>query len=196
MSDCPVPQSHAPLTRLAGSARPAAPTGPATDRFVAIYEQHYRRIAAHIYRRLGQRDATDELTAEVFLAAFRNRRQFRGDVGIEFWLLGIATFTVSRHLRRRTLERRTRALLAPLFPTHAAPDRSADSRDELRHTRAAIDSLPASQQAVVSLHCLEGIPLKEVAKTLAIAEGTAKSRLSRARATLRQVLDRRSTPWR
>ena len=187
-------RAHQPFaTLIAGSLAPVG--GRAADqcaadvrRFVAIYEQHYRRIASHIYRRLGERDHTEELTAEVFLRAFRNRSHFRGDVPVVSWLLGIATNIVCRFLRRRLLERRAQQLLGPLSAKHSEPDCSADASDELRRTRAAIDELPMTQQAVVSLHCLDGVALKEAARMLGIAEGTAKSRLSRARQALRQAL--------
>ena len=158
------------------------------DTFVAVYERSYRLIASHVYRRLANREETEEVTAEVFLRAFRSRAQYRGDVPIESWLLGIATYTVCRILRRRELERAARRFLKPLSRAHEEPDRSLDDCDELRRTRLAIDGLPVKQRVVVALHCLDGIPLKEAAAILGIAEGTAKSRLSRARRTLRKVL--------
>ena len=202
MSDSAMPSAPWPDPRPT-SSRPASQRGASDPRtesgetdatdiagFVAIYERSYRRIASHVYRRLADRDETEEITAEVFLRAFRSRSQYRGDVPVESWLLGIATYTVCRLLRRRALERRARRLLAPLFPAHEHPDHTFDESDELRHTRIAIDVLPVAQQAIVSLHCLDGVPLKDAAAILGIAEGTAKSRLSRARAKLRRALGR------
>ena len=159
-----------------------------SDDFVAAYERHYRRVAAYVVRRVSDHDLADELSAEVFLRAFRNRRQFRGLVPVSSWLLGIASHVVYRHVRRRRLEQHLLRMIGRARATHSDPDLRTEDSDELERVRQLIDRLPEIQQKVVSLHCIEGLALKEVALALGIAEGTAKSRLSRARARLRAEL--------
>ncbi len=160
----------------------------ALSEFVVVYEQHYHRVASFVYRRLSDRHATEEVTGEVFLTAFRSRHQFRGDAPIASWLLGIAAHLISRRVRRRRLEQRLLRMIGRACTRSVMPDATIEASDELRRVRAAIDELPAGQQAVISLHCIEGVPLNETAIALGIAEGTAKSRLSRARDRLRKHL--------
>ncbi|MCR9248560.1 MAG: RNA polymerase sigma factor [bacterium] len=161
------------------------------DEFTVLYRRHYRRIASYVLRRLGERELVEELTAEVFLRAFEARVSYRGAVPVVSWLLGIATNLVCREIRRRRRERRWRRLTRPWQRRATPSDHASEVADELAHVRALVDELPIHQQEVLTLHCLEELPLNEVATVLGIALGTAKSRLSRARASLRVALESR-----
>ena len=183
----PIPQNE-PGTSPSDAHDSSAPGLADADDFVAAYERHYRRVAAYVLRRVSDHDLADELAGEVFLRAFRNRRQFRGVVKVSSWLLGIASHVVYRHVRRRRIEQRLLRMIGRARDAHSDPDLRSEDVDELRRVRALIDRLPSIQQKVVSLHCIEGLALKETALALGIAEGTAKSRLSRARARLRAEL--------
>ena len=56
--------------------------------------------------------------------------------------------------------------------------------------REAIDQLPDVHQAVLTLHCFEGMSVARIATVLGVAPGTVKSRMSRAREGLRAALNR------
>ncbi len=70
------------------------------------------------------------------------------------------------------------------------PCHAADPVD-LEQTQRALLSIAPKYQAVLSLHYLEGLPVKDVALVLGCREGTVKSRLARARDALRAELARR-----
>ena len=162
--------------------------------FGYVYETHYRQVASYLWRRTGDAELTEELVAETFLRAWRNREQFRGAVPVLHWLLGIATHAVHGWLRRRRLEEAFLALVrrsCEVFaPATAEPARRAAAEDELAFVRRALERVPARQQDVLTLHCVEGLRLGEIAAVLGVAEGTVKSRLSRAREALRLELVR------
>ena len=72
------------------------------DAFAQLYRRHYAPIAAYVYRRVGDSHASEDLVAEVFIAAMRSIRRYRHR-GLPFrsWLYRIATNTVNRWSRKR-----------------------------------------------------------------------------------------------
>ena len=69
----------------------------------------------------------------------------------------------------------------------SSPDKSSEDEDMAR-LRAALKQLPGGHQAVLSMHYLESMGVKEIARSLGIPPGTVKSRLYHAREQLRNVL--------
>lgn len=180
---------------FAGEPDRAVGTGPKPDSSTALfqaesfgllYREHYGAIAGLIYRRTGNKHATEDLTNDVFVAAFRSLQTYRAQVPILVWLRRIAHNRVNRWVRReaglRGLLRRIpifrEVLLAPGFEGERAP------------ALAALLRLPASQQEVLSSHYLEGMSLEEIGAMLGVSDQAVKSRLARARESLRRELER------
>lgn len=178
-------------TTRRAAASGGRPSASDAHRIGEAFERHHARVATYVWRRTGDRAATEDLVAETFALALERLAQFRGDVPMHHWLLGIAANLVSRRTRRRTLEGDALARRASTETndgeSHA---RTIDARDELDATRRAIDSLPEGQQAALTLHCLEGLEITRIAAILDVAEGTVKSRIFRARESLRGRLAR------
>jgi RNA polymerase sigma factor (sigma-70 family) len=183
--------SHASsILRLAQADAPdpaVAPHAATRAPFEHVYRDHYAAIGGYIYRRTGDAHATDDLVAEVFLAALRAypRYQDRG-LPIRAWLLRIATNAVNKWARSR---RRGRWLI---FVGRGATDvaaAAAPAAADARSSREAMLTLSPAHQSVLALHYLEGLSVEEVAAVLGASEGTVKSRLSRAREALRKRLE-------
>lgn len=151
--------------------------------FGAVYREHYGAIAGMIYRRTGDAHLTEDLTSEVFVAAFLARASYRGEVPVLAWLRRIGQNRVTRWQRREAGLRGIlrRLVMRELEKPVPAPELS----DELR----TLHSLPASQQTLLSLHYLEGLSLAEVGFTLGLGEQAVKSRLARAREAFRKQLE-------
>lgn len=148
--------------------------------FAEIYLAHYRGVAGLIYRRTGDAHLTEDLTADVFLAAYRSMDRFR-DTGIPLraWLWRIATNRVNRWARRRT------GMAAILERLSHVRSTGSGSPADYSAAMSAFLRLRPSEQDVLSLHHIEGLGIEEVALILDIPPGTVKSRLSRAREALR-----------
>jgi RNA polymerase sigma-70 factor (ECF subfamily) len=149
------------------------------EAFGEIYRRHYGAIGTYLYRRTGDRHATEDLLAEVFLSALRGIRRFRWrGIDVRHWLYRIATRAANRWAKR------ARRVPAPLPPE--VPDPRDPSHDDAEEVTALLLRLPPKLQAAVTLHYLEGLPVAEVARVLGVAPGTVKSRLSRARDAMRE----------
>jgi len=149
--------------------------------FAALYERHAGAVSIYLIRRVGNGIAED-LTAEVFVRAFRARATYdvRHDTALP-WLLGIASNLIADH--RRAERRRLAAVerLARTTPAFA-PDRHAvELGAELAR---ALRRLPAVDRDTLLLVVWGELSYEEVAVALGVPVGTVRSRISRARKRL------------
>ncbi|MBN2562157.1 MAG: RNA polymerase sigma factor [Phycisphaerae bacterium] len=159
------------------------------EAFGLLYQRNYPMLVDHVFRRTGDMHATEDLVGDVFLIAIQSLRGYRPrGVPIRFWLLRIATNVVNRWARRR--RRRTAVSLEPGQLANGTVS-STHGQVDSEHVQRAMLSLPPRFQAVLSLHHLEGLSVKETAEVLGCREGTVRSRLTRARDALRERLNRR-----
>jgi RNA polymerase sigma-70 factor, ECF subfamily len=155
---------------------------PSSPDFRQVYGTLYQPVGDYLFRRLGDRHATEDVLHDVFLAVYRSLARFRDrGVPLRHWVFRIANRAASRLLRRRQRELRALQQRPALGPV-AGADLKASAADSLR---ALLASLPADLQDAVTLHYLAELPLAEVAAVLRVPVGTVKSRLSRARGLLR-----------
>jgi RNA polymerase sigma-70 factor (ECF subfamily) len=159
--------------------------------FEAAFRQHFPPVYWFIARRVGPAIAED-LAAETFATAYRRRASYEpGRGSLRSWLYGIAANLVRSHWRA---EQHLLELDARLVPEIGLPDEldAADQRVTAAllapRLAAALGQLPGEQREVLLLYAWAELSHEEIAAALQIAPGTARSRLSRARALLREQL--------
>lgn len=158
--------------------------------FGALYERHARTIYNYLFRRLADWSEAEDLTAVVFLEAFRRRTDAVVVEGkLLPWFYGIAT-NVLRN--RRRAQWRHRQLLAQLAREHrgeAEPDLTErmEAAEQMRSVLKRIDGLPRAQQDVLALCTWSGLSYEAAAAALGVPVGTVRSRLARARASLAEL---------
>ncbi|MEO7910168.1 MAG: sigma-70 family RNA polymerase sigma factor [Roseiflexaceae bacterium] len=155
------------------------------------------RVYTLCYRMLGDPDSAADAAQDAFLAAFRNLRSFRGG-SFRSWMLRIATNTCYDVLRVR--KRRPSVSLdidaddesagSPLqiADTAESPDDFAQRRELAAAIQDGLKLLPDEQRIVLILSDIQGLAYEEIAQITNSNLGTVKSRLSRGRARLREVL--------
>jgi RNA polymerase sigma-70 factor (ECF subfamily) len=150
------------------------------EAFGRIFDRHRDRVYRHSYRLVTTWADADDAVAITFSEAWRKRDRVRFvDDSLLPWLLVTAT-NVSRNLSRSA--RRYRALLDRLPPENHSGDH-AELFDE-GAAQYALRELSLSDQRVITLCVLEGMPERDAAAVLGVPPGTVKSRLSRAKARL------------
>jgi RNA polymerase sigma factor (sigma-70 family) len=158
--------------------------------FASLYERHARKIYNYLFRRLADWSEAEDLTAVVFLEAFRRR----GDaVVVEGkllpWLYGIATNVLRNRRRAQWRHRHLLAQLAGERHDDAAWDLHgrAEAAERMRSVLDRIGGLPRAPQDVIALCVWSGLTYEEAAAALGLPVGTIRSRLSRARASLGEL---------
>lgn len=153
-------------------------------------------VFALVARMLGQREAAEDVTQEAFVAAWRHLGTFRGG-SFKSWLFTIAANRARDELRRGVRRPTTSLDAARDDPDRAdldPPDRDptpegvAEQGEMRAALEAALRELPDDWREVVVLSDIHGMDYAEIAQATGVAVGTVKSRLSRARARLRDIV--------
>jgi RNA polymerase sigma-70 factor (ECF subfamily) len=155
--------------------------------FSELYERHSQAIYNYLFRRLADWSEAEDLTAVVFLEAFRHRRDVVVvDGKLLPWLYGIATNVLRNRRRAQWRHRRLVAQLEAQPRRAAEPDADARAQAavQMREVLEHLSRLPRAQREVLALCVWSGLSYEEAALALAIPVGTVRSRLARARATL------------
>lgn len=167
----------------------------AGDRLAAreLYDAHAPRVFRLAYRLVGDDELARELTQETFIRAFAQLDRFRGESALATWLHRV-TLSVVSNAMRKVKRIRTRETDLDDAAAVSAPARQADPdlKDRLHR---AIDELPEIYRTTLVMHDVEGYTHEEIASVLGVAEGTCKSRLSVARAQLREKLAPFAKEW-
>jgi RNA polymerase sigma factor (sigma-70 family) len=168
------------------------------DAFGTIFERHVRTVYNYCFRRTADWSQAEELTAIVFLEAWRRRGQvvLERDEALP-WLLGVAT-NVLRNVRRS--QRRHRAALERLPRERVADfagdvDERLDDERQMRAALRALRKLSRDDQDVLALCVWEELTYEQAALALGVPVGTVRSRLSRARARLRELTANPGHEW-
>ncbi|WCN79296.1 RNA polymerase sigma factor [Micromonospora sp. LH3U1] len=162
--------------------------------FAELFDQYARSVFNHAFRLTADWATAEDVMAASYLQAWRSRERVTEEGGsLRPWLLGIATNEARNHTRsNRRYRRVAAALLASDFtlPDHA--DEVAGRLDDSRRIAAAIDALARlrrPEREVLTLCLWEGLDYESAAQALGVPVGTVRSRLSRARARLRTLVD-------
>lgn len=164
------------------------------DAFNRLVLTHERPVYSLTYRLLGNADDAADATQEAFINAYRAIGTFRGEE-IRPWLFRIAARCCYDQLRRRK-RRREDSLEGeseedswdpPTSPEHG-PEQGALRAETAAVIEQALQTLPFDQRMIVTLCDVQGLSYEEAAEIADVELGTVKSRLSRARARLREML--------
>jgi RNA polymerase sigma factor (sigma-70 family) len=161
------------------------------EAFGAIVERYGDRVWRFCRSRLGSDEEASDAAQDVFLRAFRSLAGFRLGKSFPAWLFSIAANRVKTRSLRRFAEREKVDMAAAEARTLPEPDPAADAERSLAASalRAAVASLPEEQRAPVELYYFAELSISQAAMVLGLGEEAVKSRLFRARARLREIID-------
>lgn len=156
--------------------------------FTELMRRHEDRIFALAFRMTGDRGDALDATQETFLTAFRQAPQFRFDSAFGTWL-----YRVGINASHDLLRKRRRWTLRSEDDEEQEPDRAGAAVDEsvvlrLDLTRALAE-LPSEYREAVVMHDIGGVPYEEIAHITEARIGTVKSRISRGRRRLAELLE-------
>lgn len=169
------------------------------DAFEALYLRHRDRVRNQAARLLHSRNEAEDVTALVFLEAWRRRADVRVvDDSVLPWLLVTTNHVVANTARTARRHRRALDRIASLAPVERRPaDGPTALEDDERDAavRRAFGTLRPGDRDVLTLCVLHELPMEAAATTLHLPVGTVKSRLSRAKRRLASALrDEGSAP--
>jgi RNA polymerase sigma factor (sigma-70 family) len=166
---------------------------------VAAYNRlvlHYQEMVYNVaYRIMKQPQAAEDATQDAFISAYKALNRFRGG-SFKSWLMRIVTNSCYDELRRRkrrpqsSLDEMTEEYESPAFlrSSNDGPERHQQRVELAQAIEDCLAGLPDDQRVTAVLCDIEGYDYNEIAQITSVTLGTVKSRISRARAKLRDCL--------
>ena len=172
--------------------------------FNALVRAYERRVFALVLRMLGNRAEAEDLAQEVFVQVFKAIGSFRGESKLSTWVYRIAINLCknrTKYLRvRHTGEQDELEALAERLPmgegAHAnvaqidRPDEAMAGKQVERIVQEAILQLEPTFRECLVLRDVEELSYEEIGAITGLPEGTVKSRIHRARAQLKELVER------
>lgn len=165
----------------------------------ALLEKHGPKVHALALRLCGNRADADDMVQETFLQAFRKWDTFKGDADPGTWLYAIASRSCKPRLRRKGGIDRRMPAISQLMPWRettvmqvaAAPDGDedpAERNEAVARVQSAIAALPEHFRVPLVMKEVLGVSVEDVSTALGLTENTIKTRLHRARLSLRKAM--------
>lgn len=182
-------------------ARLVARDESAFNELVITYQ---RRVFALVFRMLGRREEAEDLAQEVFVQVFKAIDQFRGDSKLSTWIYRIAVNLCKNRAkylsRRHANDQDDVDAMADRLPFSAAkgvsvggisrPDELVEGMQLEVVVKRAIAQIEPEFREVLILRDVEDMSYEEIAEVTGLADGTVKSRIHRARAQLRTLVEK------
>jgi RNA polymerase sigma-70 factor (ECF subfamily) len=175
------PQSETDLALISSIAKGD------TQALDVLYARHGPGILNYLIGRLNDRQLAEEMLQDVFLAVWQSAHRFQGKSKVYTWLISIARHkAINASQRQRTPQ--TINLDDEIHIQQSQPVEFPSDESDHTSLRNAIQQLPPAQRETLELVFYHQFTERETAKLLGIAPGTVKSRLHRAKMTLRKLL--------
>ena len=151
----------------------------------SCYQQHAARLMAVIHDVVHDSDAAADVLQETFLKAFANVASFRGDSQLSTWLHRLAVNEALQFLRKR----KRMPVSMPEGVERESPDESKP-HDDVESVQLAMAAISPEHRLILLLKYRDGLDYAQIAEMLDVAPGTVASRLNRARAELKDKMER------
>jgi len=169
--------------------------------FEALVARHQKRMVNTAFRIIGGYEDACEVTQDAFVSAYRNLNSFRAEAKFSTWLTAI-TVNLSKNRLKRVIIRQKRepvSLDAPIrtddgevMPDPPSKEPSAldrlERQDVKKAVRDCIQALEPDFREVLVLRDMQDFSYDEISGMLKVAPGTVKSRLFRARESVKECL--------
>jgi RNA polymerase sigma-70 factor (ECF subfamily) len=169
--------------------------------FDSLVLKHKDRLFNLCYRLLGDYEDANDSAQETFIKVYQSLKKFKLESAFSTWLYRIAVNTCKNKLKSSAFRQKRKMvpLENPISANRSSPSRdiqddshspamALEKKERMRVIQEAINALPAEQREVVTLRDIEGFSYEEVAEITGYNLGTVKSRLARARLSLRKKL--------
>lgn len=165
--------------------------------FEELVRRYEKKVFTIAFRMTGNREDAADLTQEAFIKAYRALARFRGDAAFQTWLYHIIANVCRDELRKKsraftlsldydkTLE--NGIIHREVADNAPGPDVFLENKEVGESIQKAIDSLGLDYRMTLIMREIQGFSYEEISDVLNCSIGTVKSRLSRARAAVKNI---------
>ena len=155
--------------------------------FAKLIGRHKEKVRNLVFLTLGDAEFVDDISQDVFISIYKKLSDFRFESKFTTWLYRITVNKCRDYLRKK----RVRSIFVPINDADTTRHVSSHSENiDLPHlVRGAIKKLPDKLKIPLVLRDIDGLSYKEIADQLGCEVGTVKSRIFRARESLKILLE-------
>lgn len=163
------------------------------DAFARLVDLYQNKVYHLALRMCGSPEDAADVAQDAFLAAWRALPSFRGEAGFATWLYRLTSNAAIDHLRRTKKQRSDLSLDDGELNLDAAdggptPQEAAEGQELQSAVARGLRLLSDDHRQVLVLREIQELSYEEIAACLSLDIGTVKSRISRARNSLRNIL--------
>lgn len=162
--------------------------------FDKLVEEYNKRVINIAYSLLSDREDALDAAQEVFVKVYKNIGSFRGESTVSTWI-----YRITKNVCTDILRKRRAAVISldneddesprlEIADESTSPEQVAERNEKIAIVRKAIATLDENQRTLVTLYDINGLSYEEISAILKCPLGTVKSRLYRARESLRKIL--------
>lgn len=154
--------------------------------FSELMIKHKDKVRNLVYLTLGDVDYIDDISQDVFISVYHKLKEFRFESKFTTWLYRITVNKCRDYLRKK----KVRSIFVPIqdHNFHRGVNTNSDNIDIPALVRRAIAKLPEKLKVPLVLRDIDGFSYQEIADKLECEVGTVKSRIFRARESLKVLL--------
>ncbi len=170
------------------------------EAFSYLVERYENKILNYCYRMVGNDTDAEDITQEVFVKLYRFIGSYAGQSAFSTWLYKIASNVCLDYLRKTKRHRGTVSInqqnsegeefSLSIEDEGLTPYENAQLSEARLALSKAIQALGEDQRQVIILREVEGLSYDEIAAITGMATGTVKSRINRARLSLKKILEK------
>ncbi|MBK6680471.1 MAG: sigma-70 family RNA polymerase sigma factor [Ignavibacteriales bacterium] len=160
--------------------------------FNDLVNRHKEKVRNLIYLNLGATSSIDDISQEVFLSVYRKLSHFRFQSQFTTWLYTITINKIRDHIRKQKIMSVFSAFSSDDTENVVEPGSFKENFDVNEMVRDAVAKLPRKLKEPLILRDFEGMSYQEISDATGCEIGTVKSRIFRARESLKKMLE----PWR
>jgi RNA polymerase sigma-70 factor (ECF subfamily) len=155
--------------------------------FEILVNLHKEKVRNLVYLTLGDTEFVDDISQDVFISVFHKLKEFRFESKFTTWLYRITVNKCRDYLRKK----RVRSIFTPIKDSHneLSIKTHSETLDLPQLVRKGIQKLPEKLKVPLILRDIDGLSYKEIAEQLECEVGTIKSRIFRARESLKIILE-------
>lgn len=155
--------------------------------FKILLIKHKDKVRNLVFLTLGDVDYVDDISQDVFISVYHKLNEFRFESKFTTWLYRITINKCKDYLRKK----KVRSIFVPIqdYEADYGTKPFSENIDIPNLVRAAIDKLPEKLKVPLVMRDIDGFSYKEIADELGTEVGTIKSRIFRARETLKIILE-------
>lgn len=166
------------------------------EAFNALFSNYQTQVINIAYSMLSDREDAYDAAQETFVRVYRNIESFKEQSSFSTWLYRITANVCSDILRKRQKHSNVLSINSmsedskdfDIRDESPTPEDSAELDERQRAVREAIAELRDEYRAVITLCDIEGMSYDEISRILSLPAGTVKSRINRARNSLKKIL--------